>query len=72
MKEKPKNDVIALISGNHKGFKVGDKVRTRGDMGNFKMIIKAIHNDYYCTCIDNKLFNKKERHFNMGYLDYDL
>jgi hypothetical protein len=48
-------------------FKVGDKVRTRGDMGGFKLVITKIHNDHYCTA---KGYGK-ERHFNMGFLEHN-
>ena len=45
-------------------FRVGDQVRTRGDMGRFNLIITKIHNDYYCEC-KTWMFGKK-RHFNMN------
>ena len=63
------NGIIAILSGNNEAFKIGDKVKTRGDMGSFKMIIKHIYNKHYCICIDDKFFNKKIRHFNMGFLE---
>lgn len=59
------NGIIALVSGSA-DFKVGDKVKLRGDMGGFKLTITAIHNDHYCTA---KGYGK-ERHFNMGFLEH--
>jgi len=47
-------------------FKVGDKVRTRGDIGGFKLVITKIHNDHYCTA---KGYGK-ERHFNVSFLEH--
>lgn len=58
--------IIALVSGSA-DFKVGDKVKLRGDMGGFKLTITAIHNDHYCTA---KGYGK-QRHFNMGFLEHD-
>lgn len=46
-------------------FKVGDKVRTRGDMGSFKLTVIAISNDHYCIC---KGYGKP-RHFNASFLE---
>ena len=48
-------------------FKVGQKVRTRGDMGRFNLEIVKIHNLHYCECKTWK-FGKK-RHFNMNCLE---
>ena len=59
------NGIIAIASGSA-DFKVGDKVKLRGDMGDFKLTITAIHNDHYCTA---KGYGK-ERHFNMGFLEH--
>ena len=59
------NGIIALVSGST-DFKVGDKVKLRGDMGGFKMKITEIHNDHFCTA---KGYGK-ERHFNMGFLEH--
>ena len=59
------NGIIALVSGSA-DFKVGDKVKLRGDMGGFKLTITAIHNDHYCTA---KGYGK-ERHFNMCFLEH--
>lgn len=47
------------------GFRVGDKVRTRGDMGGFNLVITKIHNAHYCKA---KGYGK-ERHFNMNVLE---
>jgi len=49
-------------------FKVGDKVKTRGDMGDFNLTITAIHNDHYCTCKGYC----KSRHFNMNVLQHRI
>ena len=46
-------------------FNVGEKVKTRSDMGNFNLIITKIHNNHYCEC---KGYGKK-RHFNMNCLE---
>ena len=59
------NGIIAIVSGSA-DFKVGDKVKLRCDMGDFKLTITAIHNDHYCTA---KGYGK-ERHFNMGFLEH--
>ena len=59
------NGIMAIVSGSD-SFKVGDKVKTRGDMGSLNFEIVAIHNDHYCTC---KGYGKL-RHFNMGYLEH--
>ena len=59
------NGIIAIVSGSE-SFKVGDKVKTRSDMGSLNFEIVAIHNDHYCTC---KGYGKL-RHFNMGYLEH--
>lgn len=59
------NGIIAIVSGSD-SFKVGDKVKTRSDMGSLNFEIVAIHNDHYCTC---KGYGKL-RHFNMGYLEH--
>jgi hypothetical protein len=53
-------------------LEVGDKVKTRGDMGSFKMIVTQIHNGHYCECRQLILgipFGK-ERHFCIEYLIY--
>ena len=57
--------LIAIVSGSA-DFQVGDKVKTRGDIGGFKLTIVEIHNEHYCTC---KGYGKM-RKFNMGYLEY--
>ena len=59
------NGLIAIVSGSA-DFQVGDKVKTRGDIGGFKLTIVEIHNNHYCTC---KGYGKM-RHFNMGYLEH--
>lgn len=48
-------------------FVVGQKVQTRGDMGQFRLTISRIHNDHYCSC--RLRFFGKERHFNMNCLE---
>ncbi len=59
------NGLIAIVSGNS-DFKVGDKVKTRCDIGEFQLTIVEIHNDHYCTC---KGYGKL-RHFNMCFLEH--
>jgi hypothetical protein len=59
------NGLIAIVSGSA-DFQVGDKVKTRSDMGSLNFEIVAIHNNHYCTC---KGYGKL-RHFNMGYLEH--
>jgi len=49
-------------------FKVGDKVKTRGDIGGFELKIVEIHNSHYCKC-KNKYGLGKKRHFNMNCLE---
>jgi hypothetical protein len=58
---------LTISRASSAAFKVGDKVRTRGDMGGFKLVITKIHNDHYCTA---KGYGK-ERHFNIGFLEHD-
>jgi len=50
---------------NTEKFKVGDKVKTKGDLGGFILTITKIYNDHYCAA---KGYGK-ERHFNMQYLE---
>jgi hypothetical protein len=61
--EKPQLTIPRVSSS---AFKVGDKVRTRGDIGGFKLVITKIHNDHYCTA---KGYGK-ERHFNVSFLEH--
>ena len=61
--ENPKLTIPRVTSS---AFKVGDKVRTRGDIGGFKLTITKIHNDHYCTA---KGYGK-ERHFNVSFLEH--
>ena len=53
------------LSNEVKHFNIGDKVRTRGDMGRFNLVISKIHNNHYCECIGYG----KRRHFNMNCLE---
>ena len=46
-------------------FEIGDKVKTRGDMGGFNLVITKIHNNHYCECNGYS----KIRHFNMNVLE---
>jgi hypothetical protein len=48
-------------------FYVGQKVKTRGDMGGIELIITKIHNSHYCTC-KTWMYGKK-MHFNMNCLE---
>lgn len=59
------NGLITFVSGSA-DFKVGDKVKTRSDIGGFKLTIVEIHNDHYCACRGYG----KLRHFNMCYLEH--
>lgn len=61
--EKPQLTIPRISSS---AFKVEDKVRTRGDMGGFKLVITVIHNDHYCTA---KGYGK-ERPFNVSFLEH--
>lgn len=49
---------------NHK-FHVGQKVRTRGDIGGFPGTITKIHNDHFCQI---KAAGKL-RHMNMAFIE---
>ena len=44
------NGIIALVSGSA-DFKVGDKVKLRGDMGDFKLTITAFTITRFMTAI---------------------
>lgn len=54
------------LSNEVNNFKVGDKVKTRSDIGSFNLVITKIHNSHYCSC---KGYGK-ERHFNMNVLQH--
>ena len=58
--------IIAIPSGGDVKFKVGDKVKTRGDMGGFNLTVIEVHNNHYCTVRGYG----KDRHMNMGYLEH--
>ena len=49
---------------NHR-FKVGQKVKTRGDIGDFNLVITRIFNDHFCTV---KGYGK-DRHMNMAFIE---
>jgi len=56
------------LSNSCKGkFSVGQKVKTRSDMGGYSLYITKIHNNHYCECQSN--FLGKKRHFNMNCLN---
>lgn len=56
------------LSHSCKGkFEVGQKVRTRGDMGNIKMEIVKIHNEHFCECRTHKF--GRLQHWNMNCLN---
>ena len=59
---KPKHEAFAKHNYN---FSVGDKVKTRGDIGSFNLIIVKIHNEHYCSV---KGYGKV-RHMNMAFLE---
>jgi len=46
-------------------LKVGDVVKSRGDMGRFKMIVVAIHNEHFAQC----KYGNSLRHWNMAFLE---
>jgi len=48
-------------------FHVGQRVKTRGDMGGFRLTIAQIYNNHYCRC-KTWVFGKSH-HFNMNCLD---
>ena len=66
--ERDKADATVEFYGfakhNHK-FKVGQKVKTRGDIGGFNLVIIKIYNDHYC------LVNGygKDRNMNMAFIE---
>ena len=47
-------------------FKKGDKVRTRGDMSAFNLVVTKIHNGWYAECRGYG----KLRHFNLNVLEH--
>jgi hypothetical protein len=49
---------------NHDLF-VGQKIRTRGDIGHYKGVIVQIHNESYCTIKSHG----KHRHMNMAFIE---
>lgn len=53
------------IAKNNYEFKEGQKVKTRGDIGEFNLVITKIYNNNYCAV---KGYNK-ERHMNMAFLE---
>ena len=53
------------LSTERNDFFVGQKVRTRGDMGRFNLTIVKIHNRHFCAC---KGYGKI-RHLNMNCLE---
>jgi len=52
-------------------FKIGQKVKTRSDMGGYKLIITKIYNHHYAECRDILFFGilGKRRHFNINCLE---
>ncbi len=56
---------IPMDRTDNSTLKVGDKVKTRGDLGGFNLVIVEIHNEYYATCRGYG----KLRHFNMDCLE---
>lgn len=52
-------------------FSVGQVVRSRGDMGGYKLKIMKIHNSHYAECRDVLPFGLlgRKRHFNMNCLE---
>jgi hypothetical protein len=47
-------------------FKVGDKVKTRGDFGGFNLVVVQVHNGHFAACRGYG----KVRHFNMNTLEH--
>lgn len=66
MMNNEQNPQLTIPRVSSSAFKVGDKVKTRGDIGGFKLTIVEIHNDHYCTC---KGYGKL-RHFNVSFLEH--
>ena len=58
----------SLVNSCKNKFKVGQKVKTRGDMGGYLLWITKIHNNHYCECRRFRFWGKK-RHFNMNCLE---
>jgi len=57
----------SLLNSCKNKFHVGQRVKTRGDMGSFNLKITNVRNDYYCTC--KTWILGKKRHFNMNCLE---
>lgn len=55
----------SLKNENDGRLSIGDKVRTRGDMGGFNLTVVEIYNNHFCCC---KGYGKL-RHFNMNTLE---
>lgn len=49
---------------NHELF-VGQKIKTRGDIGSYTGVIVKIHNESYCTVFSHG----KHRHMNMAFIE---
>lgn len=63
----PERELWSLSNSCENRFHIGQKVKTRGDMGSFILTLTKIHNNHYCKC---KLWKfGKERHFNMNCLE---
>ncbi len=55
----------ASFARHNHNFKEGQKVKTRGDIGGFNLVIEKIHNDHFCRV---KGYGKA-RHMNMAFLE---
>ena len=49
-------------------FKVGQRVKTRGDMGSYVLFVRKLYNGWYCGCSVRKHIGRI-RHFNMNCLE---
>lgn len=62
-------DITLSWGGKPTPLVVGQRVRTRGDIGRIGHLrVKTVHNDWYCSCVDQW---GVDRHFNMAFLEPD-
>lgn len=62
-------DITLTWGGKPTPFAVGQRVKTRGDIGSLAGFrVAKVHNDWYCACVDE---GGVERHFNMAFLEPD-
>ena len=56
---------MKCIPEDRRKLQVGDKVKTRMDLGGFNLVVTKIHNEYYAECCGYG----KIRHINMDCLE---